>query len=648
VSIREKLLIGNISDLFRKPLTVVILLLQFGAVVGLSAWYRTTQTSEGCLYCHADREKMAKDGFPDMYMTQAQVERESAHPGVTCRDCHLGDGKSLDKDEAHDGMLRPLLVDRDSELLDRPKHMMSLMPSGDDPLYAVFPKFEEDGELYPDGNVFTILWHDRDTETLGYDRSISERTCGKKGCHPMEVEQFGDTHMGGNVRQRSTRHWLDEHGPNNCGPSYADLPSDAGDVAGYSETNYRLIKEDLSCPSSFDDARGRQRYCNVCHTGCLDCHYRPDREKGVHYFSRSVEAVNCSGGGRGTGICHAGTLERRRGGNYIGGEFSQPPYMDPDPHYEAGLDCVDCHQTGIKGMGDMQRKTDCSGCHYFATKALGESVHKKLRCEACHVSELGGYQMTVWGKGVVGGEESPFKKYSLYYGIVENPVIMKDPDGMYAPYKAWPNIATNYRPDVPKADGVRFRWKDGGTRDAYALLGTYTSLPGANNALAWYQLETASHPLAKSRTCGSCHDSTTQRAPATWEYLSYAGAYPFTGRHVVVADETGLRVTDIELTSDMEIICGSKPEDFAAWMFMPEEFWRFPGDFSIPRSDKARYDDYVAKEKVVKVRLEEMKAELEKLDEGSDEHRELKKSIKRLSDIGMHRPSDGVAMIKGE
>jgi len=648
VSIREKLLIGNISDFFRKPFTVAILVLQFAAVVGASVYYHSTQTSEGCLYCHADRERMAKAGYPDMYMTQAQVERESKMPGATCRDCHLGDGKSHDKNEAHEGMLRPLLIDHDSDIVNRPLHMKSLAPTGDDPLYAVFPKYEEDGKLYPDGNFFTILWQDRDPDTLGYDRSISEKTCGKTGCHPLEVEQFGKSDMGGNVRQRSMRYWTDVHGPNNCGPSFADLPADAGDVAGYSDTNYKLIARDLSCPSTYDQAKARQRFCNVCHTGCLDCHYRPDREKGVHYFSRSVEALNCSGGGRGTGVCHAGTLERRRGGSYIGGAFSQPPGMAPDAHYKAGLNCVDCHQTGIKGMGDIQRKTDCTGCHYFAAKALEGSVHKNLRCQACHVSELGGYQMTVWGKGHVGGEESPFEKYSLYYGTVENPVIIKDAEGKYAPYKAWPNMATNYRPEVPKAGGVKFRWKDGETRDAYALLGTYTGLPGANNALVWYQLESVSHPLRKSRTCGSCHDSAAQRANVTWEYVGYAGSYPFTGAQTVVGDRDGLRIEDLRTTSEMKLMEDANVYDFAAWKYIPDGFWNFPGDFSMPKADKDKYDKYLAEDKLVKARIDVMEAELKKLTEGSDEYRALKKKIKRLKDVGMHGPKEGVSMIEGD
>ncbi len=638
-------LIGRLSGMLARPWLVILLFAQAVLVIALSAHVHGLESSEGCLYCHADRDRMQKDGYPLFFITREQVERESKMPGVNCIDCHLGDGRSHVADEAHKGMLKMLVLDTDADIVKRKGIMDSVMPSGTDRMYSHFPKVEEGGGSYPNPEVFTVLWHDRDPDTLGYDRDIARRTCGKKGCHELEVEQFDATVMGGNVRQRSTRHWTDEHGPNNCGPSFADLPPGSG--AGYSSANYEIIKKELSCPSAYEDAADRQRFCNVCHSGCMDCHYDPGPKSGAHSFTRNVPSVNCSGGGRGTGMCHAGTMERRRGDTYLGGDFSQPPGMAADPHYKAGLECVDCHETGEHGMGDIQRRVDCSGCHYFITRAHEAGVHKTLSCQACHVGELGGYQMTVWGRGGVRGRTSPFKKYSLYYGKLERPILIKDYEGLYTPYKVWPNSATNFKGDVPKGEGIGFRWPKGETRDAYALLGTYGGMPGANKALAWLQLEAVGHPLGKSRTCESCHETNVQKAHSWWEYLNYAGSEPFTGEQDVVADEKGLRVVNIRQTSRMELLGDADPWDFAAWLYLGD-IWNVRGDFSVPKADKAKYDKYLDDERGFKKAVEGLEGRLKKLDPESGSFKTLKRKIKKIREIGGHDPGAGLAAMDAE
>ena len=632
--------IGRISDVLARPWVVVLLVAQAVLLIYIAAYYHGSETSEGCLYCHADKARMEKEGYPQFYMTREQVERESRMPGVTCRDCHLGNGKSRDADEAHSGMPRMMVLDSYANPMKRKGLMDSSMPSGGDRMYAVFPKVEEEGELYPDPDAFTVLWHDRDPKTLGYDMDIAMKTCGRKGCHTAEVLQFDKTDMGGNVRQRSMRHWTDAHGPNNCGPSLADLPADAGSKAGYSPANYEIVRDSLSCPSTYEQATDRQRYCNVCHSGCMDCHYNPNPKDGVHSFTRRVPSTNCSGGGRGTGMCHAGTMERRRGDTYLGLEFSQPPGMPADPHYKAGLECVDCHETGEKGMGDIQRKVDCAGCHYFITQAHEKGVHKGLRCQACHVNALGGYEMTVWGKGNVRGKESPFKKYSLYYGVMERPILVKDYEGKYTPYKIWPNIATNIKGDMPKKEGIQFRWSKGETRDAYAQLGTYGGMPGANKALAWMQLDAVGHPLAKSRTCGSCHEDTVQRAHEDWEYLYYTGSEPFTGEQDVVADKDGLRVVNIRKTSRMKLVGDAEIWDFAAWVYL-KDIWDVKGDFSIPKADERKYRSYKEAGETFNKGLKRLEDSLKGTPPGK-EHDSLERRIRKIRGIGAHDPEAGL------
>jgi hypothetical protein len=87
-----------------------------------------------------------------------------------------------------------------------------LLPSGGDRLRAMLPR-DESGELVYE--VGTLMWHDRNRETLGYDPAIAEKTCGQAACHPEEVRQFSSSVMGSNFRQRSMRTWNDTHGPNN-------------------------------------------------------------------------------------------------------------------------------------------------------------------------------------------------------------------------------------------------------------------------------------------------------------------------------------------------------------------------------------------------------------------------------------------------
>lgn len=629
--------IGRLSEVLGRPLALALLLAQFGLAVVFAAGYHAGQSSDGCLYCHADKDRMRKAGYPQFFITQAQVEKESRMPGVKCRDCHLGDGRSRDKDAAHKGMLKLIVLDGDLNAVPRKGLIDKLIPTGDNRMYAMLPKIDDGGgRLDPDPDVFTVLWHDRDPVTLGYDPKIAEETCGKSGCHPQEVEQFSKSDMGGNVRQRSMRFWTDTHGPNNCGPSFADLPPAGG--AGFSDKNYTLVKGQTSCPSSYKDATDRQRYCNVCHAGCLDCHYDPMAKKGTHAFTRNIPATSCAGGGRGTGMCHAGTQERRRGDSYLGAEFSQPAGLPTDVHVQKKMECVDCHMTGEKGMGDIQRRVDCSGCHYSAVKALEGSVHKRLRCQACHVSELGGYAMTVWGRGHISGRENPFKKYSLYYGVTESPILIKDRKGFYTPYKIFPNIATNISQDMKKHDGIDFRWRGGETRDAYAFLGTYPN-PGADRALAWLQIEAVGHPLGKSRSCASCHSSTAQRARADWEYMGFTGADAFTGEHTLIADENGLRMEGFGNTSPINLIGDARMCDFAAWKGIGD-IWRIGGDFSIPKADSRKYSEYTGADREFAIK---MKA-LESRAAGDD----LKRKLKKIKETGVHDPEMGLAEMKKE
>jgi len=287
-------------------------------------------------------------------------------------------------------------------------------------------------------------------------------------------------------------------------------------------------------------------------------------------------------------VCHAGTMERRRGDSYLGKDFSEPAGLPEDAHVRLKLECVDCHQTGPGGMGHIERKATCQDCHIEVEQALTASVHKNVACEACHVNVLGGYEMTSWGPGMIESKPNPFKKYSLYYGVQEPPILIKDQNGRWMPTKIWPNSVGGIKKTIPPKPGLTFRWPKGETHDAYAQLGTFSVPGGNNNYLAWIQVEQVAHPLGKSRSCGSCHDSETQIARVTWRYFDTQGADQFTGSQKVVADKNGLHVRDIKATSKLTLMEGGKIENFAAWMKFGD-IWKTSGDFSIPKSDPVKY-----------------------------------------------------------
>jgi hypothetical protein len=305
-------------------------------------------------------------------------------------------------------------------------------------------------------------------------------------------------------------------------------------------------------------------------------------------MSRVPPAENCSGGGRSTFVCHAGTMERRRGDSYLGGDFSEPAGLPEDVHVAKKIVCVDCHENGPGGMGHIERKATCQDCHVEVEQAMEASVHKNVACAACHVKVLGGYEMTSWSPGEIESKPNPFKKYSLYYGPQEPPTLIKDQNGRWMPVKIWPNSAGGIKDAIPPKPGLTFRWPKGETRDAYAQLGTFSFPGGNNNYLAWLQVEEVAHPLGKSRTCGSCHDSTVQIAHVKWRYFDTQGAEPFTGSQSVVADGNGLHVKDIKATSPIVLMPGGKTQYFAAWLYLGD-IWKTSGDFSIPKSDPGKY-----------------------------------------------------------
>ncbi len=630
--------VGRISSRLTKG-AVIALALQFFLIVGFLGYRSWKDSSAECIRCHSNKKLLKKLNAEWAYITPEEVQKQSHHPNILCRDCHLGDGRAKDMKKAHRGMLKMLIVGMDGSLLPRNRgYPGPLRETGDDRMFALMPKELYQGELYMLEDVRNILWHDRDPETLGFDPRIAEKTCGRPDCHPDELKQFRKSIMARNYRQRTMRTWLKPYGPHNCGPSFADLqPPEVLKKAGFDYKNTKEIMEDLNVPFSKGQAEDKQKFCNVCHAGCLDCHYTPSNKRGRHSFSRVPPPETCLGGGRTASQCHPGAMISRRGETYPGGDYSIPQGMKPDVHYKLGITCVDCHPTGENGMGDLERAATCQDCHIETEDAHAKGIHKNLDCATCHVRRLGGYQLTVWGPGSVAERPNPFHKYSLYYGIQEPPIIMKDQKGRWMPVKVWPHSVGNIKRDVPPSGKIKFRWPNGETRDAYYIVGTFDGLPANNKHLLWIEIEQAAHPFRKARDCDSCHASETQISYSTWEFNDYDGADTFKGNHKIIADSKGLRFVDIKNTTPIRLLPGAKLSDFATWIYLGDK-WSMPGDFSI-KTDRGKYKRY--KEKFIRL-MKEIK-EIDTLSKGFSKKK--KKRWRQLRSAAIHNIEEGEKII---
>lgn len=407
--------------------------------------------------------------------------------------------------------------------------------------------------------------------------------------------------------------------------------------AGFSFENTEQITKEINLPFSKDQAIAKQKFCNVCHAGCLDCHYEPDKEKGTHYFTNKPISESCMGYGRGTSACHPGSMDSRRGETYIGGDYSIPTGMAPDVHYLKKIHCIDCHATGEKGMGDMQRKANCQDCHIEIEKAHDKSIHKKLECATCHINELRGYQVVIWGPGIVAGQMNPFKKYSLYYGIQRPPILMKDQHDRWMPVKVFPHSVGNIKPDISPSKRMMFRWEKGQTRDPYYIVGTVNA-PSDNKHLLWIEIQQASHPYGKGRSCESCHKD-RQITTSRWQYMDDQGTTePFEGKYRIIADEHGLKITDLKNTTPIKVKEGYKLEDFASWIFFKDK-WSMPGDFSI-NADKHKYKDYLLLSRRVDRELKTFDGFVK------DKDKKVQRRYKELKGAVLHNSDGAIEMLQ--
>src|SRR5512135_1386144 len=86
--------IGRLWKFFGNTRGMIILVVQLVVVLLFITLYSRYQSSDRCVSCHADKERMTRLGAPQFTMTREQVQKESRHPNTECRDCHLGNGLS--------------------------------------------------------------------------------------------------------------------------------------------------------------------------------------------------------------------------------------------------------------------------------------------------------------------------------------------------------------------------------------------------------------------------------------------------------------------------------------------------------------------------------------------------------------------------
>jgi len=539
----------------------------------------TVEAANSCHECHENLAKMETFGYGHFSVTQQEVEAQS-RMSATCNECHLGNPAEGNKDAAHKGMARLLVVSKKGLTASTSARAYPL-EYGTNQVNRIYTVADKGGKKVKDPSVAAISWHDKNTDTLSQDFSVMKKTCG--ACHKKEFDEFSRSTMATNGKQSQYKGWTDKkRGPHNCGPWF--------------EGNFETMQQNTALIMSPDSHRINQKVCSTCHVGCLDCHFNPqkknpaDLSKGAHTFVKTPPSESCYGNGRAS-ICHAGPEDRRRGAGYFGDSFSFPEGNTPDVHLKGKVGCLDCHESSKSNpaighaMVKRQAQASCQRCHAEAVKSHATSRHRKLSCEACHIQKVAGYQGTYWGPGNIAGAATPYFKFKAYYGYMPEPILIRDQKGRWIPVKPYPMAVMNQKTS-PFTPGLHWRYPVDlqdlqRTDDAWAYVGLFGGLPENNKAMLWIQMDKLSHKLGKSRSCDSCHSSPegVQLQKVAWEY-SDPGASPFNGSHEIFADKSGLIIRKMQ-SEKIELEPGYTLSALAPWVYLKDK-WRVRGDFSLP------------------------------------------------------------------
>jgi len=555
---------------------------------------------DSCIDCHSNPGKMKELGYPQFILTSEDVRAQSRMP-ASCVSCHMGNPLAVTKEEAHIGLLTVTAVGAEwnatarnkmdpEELKDWPV----LQPRGENRATQLSPKrLSAKGEIKDNYDYKLIMWHDKNLSTLAFNPVLADQTCGT--CHADIVKSFLKSAMGGAAGAHTQSQyvtWTGPNGPQSCGLWTGPLSKPYQDK--FTDENIKVFNEHYMLPLSEKAAHNLQRTCNQCHTGCLDCHFNPQKQepgspgKGLHSFSKKPVSLSCYGGGR-SFSCHAGPMERRRGDGYFRAEFAQatPKGKETlagktDVHMRNNIECVDCHESNREtgSHGDLRRDVDCSKCHNKTVAAYKKGPHRKVDCAACHTALIGGYAFNFWTAIGERGKENPLTRIQDYYTDAIPPVLVKNRKGNWIPVHVVPHTSGNV-----KAEGVKFSKRlmfrnrpdakiNRGyvSNDSYAITGLVKNLDdNDHDTMVWLNVDRVAHGTGRSRTCESCHSSTSQKVTTGFGSGSYKDIED--GQYTIVADEKGLRVVDFKGPDR-----GPMPKGLGPF----SDKWNLNGNFALP------------------------------------------------------------------
>jgi hypothetical protein len=90
--------------------------------------------------------------------------------------------------------------------------------------------------------------------------------------------------------------------------------------------------------------------------------------------------------------------------------------------------------------------------------------------------------------------------------------------------------------------------------------------------MVWLNVDRVAHGMGKSRSCASCHASTSQNVRTNFSEGSYPDVE--SGSYSIIADEKGLRVTDFKGPDNGPMEKGLVPF---------KDKWDLKGSFSLPK-----------------------------------------------------------------
>ncbi len=195
----------------------------------------------------------------------------------------------------------------------------------------------------------------------------------------------------------------------------------------------------------FDEEFGEKHCYNSCHISkCEDCH----KGSGKNISKPKIDDCLTCHKDTYTGIEYTGLGIREDHERYKRGIQKDGEYylkMLTDVHYEAGMQCIDCHsKNNIQGS---EKAKDCLSCHTYDISIIEHSIkgHDKVACISCHAAyspmELGTFYLrfressySEFVKELPQISEEYFK--SSFMRVNERPPLVIDNDtGKYMPAK---------------------------------------------------------------------------------------------------------------------------------------------------------------------------------------------------------------------